>query len=144
MKAQLKVEAMYDNVVQEMKAWTILCNVASPGLGDRTFGRPLSGPWCAKITGRDSKFGYKREFVQGKKDYTHANSKGSRGVFVFFLLESGYVYEVKGSRSRYFCAVTNDGEISTISKEDVEQWIETQKEVTTEQQAKNEGWELPY
>jgi hypothetical protein len=145
-KAQIKIEAMYDNVVQEMKAWTTLANAASPGLGDRTFGKPFTGPWCAKITGKDTYYGYKREFVQGKKDYTHANSKGSRGVFVYFLVESGFVYEVKGSRRRYFCAVLENGDIAEISKEDVEEWIIKQevRMTRTQEATPNEDWELPY
>jgi hypothetical protein len=139
-KAQIKIEAIYDNVVQEMKAWTILANAASPGLGDSTFGKPLTGPWVAKITGKDFHYGYKREFIQGKKDYTHANSKGSRGVFCFFMVENGHVYEVKGSRRRYFCKVDNDGEVIEITRKDVDEWINNQEQTSTE----NEDWELPY
>lgn len=132
MRAQIKIEAVYDNVVQEMRFFTALANTASPGLGDRTFGKPLTGPWVARITGRDSRFGYKREFLPYKKDYTHANRKGSRGVFCYFMVETGLVYEVKGSRCRYFCTVDTDGEIIIISKKDVNEWIEIQENADAE------------
>jgi hypothetical protein len=141
-KAQIKIEAKYDNVVQEMKAWTTLCNAASPGLGNRTFGKPLTGPWVAKITGKDCHYGYRREFIQGKKDYTHANSKGSRGVFCFFMVETGHVYEAKSLRRRYFCKVDGDGEIIEITKKDVDEWI---MNLEKEQEVKeNAHWELPF
>jgi len=140
MKAQIKIEAIYDNVVQEMKAWTTLADAASPGLGRRTFGKGITGPWVAKITGKDFHYGYKREFIQGKKDYTHANRKGSRGVFCFFMVETGYVYEVKGSKRRYFSKVDNDGNVVEITQKEVNEWITNQEQTNTE----NEGWELPY
>ena len=40
----------------------------------------INKPWVAKITGTDPKFGMKREFINGNKDYAGANSKGTRGV----------------------------------------------------------------
>ena len=124
MKASLKIEAIYDNVDQEIRFWSTLCNDMVPGMGTATFGKPPLSYWAARITGTDSKFGYKREFLHGKKDYKFSNSKGSRGVFVYYTLESGNVYEVKGRRRRFFCAVRDNGDIVDITKEEVDQWIQ--------------------
>jgi hypothetical protein len=144
-KASLKIEARGDNVVQDMKFWTTLTNDLSPGLGDRTFGNMPASYWVARIAGKDLHFGYKREFLRGNKDYTHSNSKGSRGIFVFFLLESENIYEVKNTRRRYFCKVDDDGDIIEITKDEVQKWIADQENKPEDQKnTPNEDWELPY
>src|SRR4030042_1894631 len=50
-------------------------------------------PWVARITGTDPHFGLARQFVRCTKDYSEANSMGSRGVRGFYVLDSG-IYEV--------------------------------------------------
>ena len=124
MKAQIKIEAIGDDVDQTLRFFTGLTNGLVPGLGDVTFGKPIKTYWVAQITGVDLKYKYARTFIRGKKDYTHANRKGSRGVFVYFLLESGNVYEAKkSSKRRFFCIVDNEGDIIEVDKEYVDQWI---------------------
>jgi len=85
------------------------------------FGADKVHPWIARIVGLCPKYGFKREFLSGQKDYSLANSIGSRGVYEYFVLDPG-IYEVheritwKRSR-RYFIRV--DGcDIIEISKED--------------------------
>jgi hypothetical protein len=80
-------------------------------------------PWVARITGLDEKFGFKREFLRyDQKDYSRANSVGSRGVYQYYVLSDG-LYEVNrrtGWRSlhRYFMRV--DGERMTeLGREEV-------------------------
>ena len=130
MKASLKIEAIGDDADQSLRFFTDLTNMLVPGLGDVTFGeKPKPSYWVAQITGVHEKYKYERKFLKGKKDYTHSNSKGSRGVYVYYLLESGNVYEVKQPVSwkntlRYFCIVTEEGEIETVDKEYVDKWIE--------------------
>ncbi len=51
-------------------------------------------PWVARLTGLDAKRGFMREFVRGRKDYSRANSVGSRGVFYHYMLDDNAVYEV--------------------------------------------------
>lgn len=124
MKAQIKIEAIGDDVDQMLRFFTGLTNEMVPGLGDVTFGKPAKTYWVAQITGVDLKYKYARQFLRGKKDYTHANRKGSRGVFVYYLLESGNLYEVKkSSKRRLFCIVDDDGDIIEVDKEYVDKWI---------------------
>jgi len=123
MWTQIKIEAYYDNVDQAMNSFRKMTNAISPGLGDQTFGKPDHPYWVAQIIDFDPHFKYKREFIRGKKDYSEANSKGSRGVFVFYLLESGNIYEVKTYKSRYFCKVNQEGEIIKMTKEEVDKWL---------------------
>ena len=83
-------------------------------------------PWVARITGTDPRFGLAREFLQGQKDYSQANSVGSRGVCLYFPLKDG-IYEVneritwKKAR-RYFIRV-EDAQTIEISREEVEKWL---------------------
>ncbi len=69
-------------------------------------GKPRN--WVARITGLDDRYGFKREFVPGYKDYITANSIGSRGVTVTYMLEEMHIYEVSSpiswrSLDRYYC-----------------------------------------
>jgi hypothetical protein len=124
MKAQIKIEAVGDDVDQFLRQFRNLTNDLAPGLGDMTFGKPLHTYWVAQITGVHPKYKYERQFLRGKKDYTHANRKGSRGVFVYYLLESGNVYEVKkSSKCRFFCIVDDEGDVVEVDKDYVEKWI---------------------
>lgn len=85
-------------------------------------GRDKTQPWIARITGLDKKYGFKREFLHGQRDYSGANSIGSRGVYEYFALSDG-LYEVheratwKRTR-RYFIRV-QDTEITEVSREDI-------------------------
>ncbi|MFA5348517.1 MAG: hypothetical protein WC294_10290 [Methanoregula sp.] len=85
--------------------------------------------WCAEIKGFGIKFRFDREFIQGKNDYSRANSKGTRGIFCYYILESDHIYEVKEPLSwsraeRYFCRVSDDGEIVRITEKEVEAFCE--------------------
>jgi hypothetical protein len=123
MKASIRIEAIGDNVRQEMRLWNRILEEAAPGLGRVTFGKIPFGYWVAEITGRDPVYKYQRRFLKSKKDYSQSNRIGSRGVFLYFLLDSGRVYEVKTSRRRYFCTVNEEGEVIEMEKREVDQWI---------------------
>lgn len=111
-------------------------------MGD-LLGAPKTNYWVARIVGRDQKYCYEREFLSGKTDYRNANSIGSRGVFIYYLLESGQLYEVRhpvtwNRYRRYFCTVSDDGEIIEVSKELVEKWVNDRSESTCLTQPGNE------
>ncbi len=79
-------------------------------------------PWCARLTGLDSVYGFKREFQRGTRDYTYASGKlHPRGVRLYFAVPPG-VYEVHDnlnqSRSHdYFVHVNEYGDTIEISRE---------------------------
>lgn len=88
----------------------------------RFMGRDKSNPWVAKLLGLDDKWGFKREFMRGQRDYSCAKMTGSRGIFVYYALEDG-IYEVNERVSwkhvkRYFIRVENT-EIMEISRKEV-------------------------
>lgn len=81
-----------------------------------------SKPWVARLLGMDDKFGFKREFVNGQRDYSNASGTGARGIYAYYPLKDG-IYEVNERTSwksvrRYFIRV--QGTIITeISREEV-------------------------
>lgn len=57
--------------------------------------------------------------LEYKIDYTHANSKASRGVYIWFVLESGKTYEVFQPRpyktpEKYRVVVNENGETERL------------------------------
>jgi len=84
-------------------------------------------PWVAEIVGKDPKYKYARSFLRAYKDYSEANSVGSRGVYLLYTLEEGCVYEVKEQINwrrwdRYFCTVRR-GRIVRMAEDEVNQWL---------------------
>jgi hypothetical protein len=119
MKAFLEIELIGDNIVQEFKFYRNLTDDLLPGLGALTFGSYPPSGWVAEITGFDKKYKYNRQFLRFKKDYSRSNSKGSRGVYAEYILESGKIYDVKSRKSRYFCTVNDNGDIIKLSESEV-------------------------
>lgn len=69
--------------------------------------------WAAQIFGSDGRGGWVRSFLTGTRDYSRANSKGSRGIMVSYLLEQGPIYEIRApltwsSSDRYFARVMDN------------------------------------
>lgn len=133
MKASLKIEAIGNNSYQEMRLYRSVMNECFPGAGDLLLPGIKKNYWVAKICGIDKKFGYAREFVRGKTDYRNANSKGSRGVCVYFILDSGCIYEILQPitwirSKRWFGLVDDNGDIIEIDKEGVDQWLKNRSE----------------
>jgi len=127
MKATLKIEAINDNIKQQTIFYKKIYNEIFPEMGNKVFSS-VSRYWVAEILGNHPLYKYNRKFISGKKDYTHANSKGSRGVFVWYILETGKIYEIlkpisRRNSCRYFCKVTIDGDIVEIKEKEVCEWI---------------------
>lgn len=89
------------------------------------FGKQPSRSWVAKVKYIRGKY-VDREFIQGKKDYTHANGPGTRGVYKHYFLDDG-LYEINSPQSwksddRYF-AFIEDGEMWRVTREEAEIWV---------------------
>lgn len=87
---------------------------------------PRKRPWVARIRGLHKHYKYDREFIKGTKDYSEANSTGSRGVYYWFTLTDG-LYEIYQhvswkNASRYFAKVENT-EITAITEEELVQCL---------------------
>ena len=126
MKAILKIEAINHEVDREIDMVAGLFYAC--GLKELYGEKPKKKYWAARIAGPDPKYKYKRVFLKPKKDYSKANSKGSRGVYFVYMLESGNIYDVSEPVSwknvdRYFCKVSEDGAIIKITEENVKKWL---------------------
>lgn len=119
-KVVLKLECINDNwgLPPELLIYVPLFNG----------GRHLSPrQWVAEINGKDDTYKYKRQFLRGKKDYRYANSRGTRGVYAYYILDEGKLYEVSDPKTwrhsdRYFCTV-KDGQIVKLTEQEVEEWL---------------------
>lgn len=110
MKGTIKLEAIGDNSYSFLRGTDVKCPY-----------------WVAQIIGF-TEDNYERVFLRPKKDYRKANSIGSRGVYLYYILDSGKIYEVSEKLSwnrhnRFFCTVDCYGCIIKISAEEVAQWI---------------------
>lgn len=85
-------------------------------------------PWLAEITGRDPDYDYRREFQPPKRDYSRSNYRGTRGVVFHWDLLPNRVYEAfrftsRRTVCREFLKATPEGDVETISREEVEAWL---------------------
>lgn len=129
MKATLGLELIGGDEPLDISIPRQILNEACEGVGDITIGEREAPLWVAEIIGRDQVYRYGRRFLRGTRNYKYANAAGTRGIFTWYILESGRVYEVKSPQTwsrtdRYFCRVTDDGDIVRITKEEVDEWIE--------------------
>ena len=88
---------------------------------------PNRRPWCARLLGLDATYVYQREFLRPRRDYTEANSKGSRGIYLYFNLYEGEVYEVhelvSWSRDRRYFASASAGKVFELDEVEVRRRI---------------------
>ncbi|REK68027.1 MAG: hypothetical protein C6P35_03395 [Cohnella sp.] len=122
----LKLEAIGDDARQFYKDLS-----RNPLLKETIFGNddrnPFSRPWVAEITGKDPKYKFRRVFLRGRKDYSEANKKGSRGVYYYYELYPGKIYQINDRISwkvtrRYFARVI-DGNLVEIEESEVEECL---------------------
>lgn len=114
MKVILRLECIGDNL-----AWALKHGQSPQKLGKLS----ARQPWVAELTGIDPERLFIRHFLTGQKDYSEANSVGSRGVYRYFLLQSGNIYEVFArltwKRSeRYYCRI-NDDQLIRMTQQEV-------------------------
>lgn len=131
MKAALEIECIGDGFRSEDDFRASVLGAILDKMADRrVFGSPKRW-WVAEITGRDPKYGYRREFLHYQKDYSRANSTGTRGIYATYVLDEGRLYEVSAPQSwsatdRYFCTV-RDGRIVRLSQEEADDWVDTMR-----------------
>ena len=108
----LKIECIGDNITQQFRQYEKLLN-----LGIKHYSIPLDlyameeRYFVYEINYKD--YGIKKLKLYPKKDYSKANSVGSRGVYAFYFLENSKIYEVKEPTSwrnteHYFCKIENN------------------------------------
>lgn len=119
----LKLEVIGDNVDY---LYRIYKNFMPPGIADLLNPR-WPRPWVAEIIGFHPKFKFDRRFIKGYKDFSGSNSVGSRGIYSYYHLYPGNIYEVFSkvswkSSERYFCEIIN-GKPILLTGEGVSEWL---------------------
>lgn len=86
-------------------------------------------PWLAEIVGLHRRYRFERRFLPYKIDYSQASGTGNRGVWFWWTLESGRVYETwyrtswQYGRQRRYLTVTDDGQIKDLTEDEVRAWL---------------------
>jgi len=124
MKAALRLELFADDVRSMVRMYKAIL----PKAVHDTIDPKLPSPWVAEIAGTHPLYRFKRQFLRPKKDYTEANSVGSRGIYLWYTLETGKVYEINEQASwrrwdRRFELVRNDGSRQRLSEDEVHEWL---------------------
>jgi hypothetical protein len=130
MKAVLELEAIADDLYEFqrlMRQGKVRADMFSDAFQWQLvrYGNKKLKPWVAKIT--ITIRGLQREFVRYQmKDYSHANSSGSRGVYIYYVLSDG-LYEVnervsKTRAERYFLRVEGDTK-TRVPSEEILRWV---------------------
>lgn len=120
----LSLEAIGDDIAQMSRLYNWIGDEVEQRAGvANPFRSGPRMPWVARITGLCERYGLKREFQSFKKDYTRANSVGSRGVYQCYALDDG-IYEVhehisRRSSRRSFLWI-DGGEAQEMARKDVE------------------------
>lgn len=115
---ELALECIGDDISQAARGWEQI----EKDLGVTGGGKLWPSPWCADVIGERANGTFDLRFLRGRKDYTHANSVGSRGVYLWFSLVEDRVYWVQARESwsrirRYYCTA-HEGRIIEITEED--------------------------
>lgn len=92
----------------------------------KQFGERTEGPYVARIAGLTAR-NFRREFVRGRIDYAHANSIGSRGVMLHYLLAPG-IYETREHRSwsrteTYYIMIDAIGAKEYVSRDEARELV---------------------
>jgi hypothetical protein len=87
-------------------------------------GYPHAGVFSVRLTAT----GIDEQPIDGKRDYSHANSIGSRGVHEWFFLQDGQVYHILSPQSwkrsdDYYCRVENRQIIRFFDLSEVVSWL---------------------
>ena len=72
-----------------------------------------------------SKDGIQKKYLKRQVDYTDANKDGTKGVYIYYILRPGFVYEVLEpvtwkTNIKYFCIVQNGELIKSCNLEGFE------------------------
>jgi hypothetical protein len=86
-------------------------------------------PQVDELTGLMLCGAFLRRSVKARSDYTHANGRGTRGVWCFWTLECGPVYHARYRtdwtdwHDRYL-TVAPDGRIIDVTEKEARAWLE--------------------
>jgi hypothetical protein len=85
-------------------------------------------PWAARLESMDAAGRIVRVFLDGQIDFCDSNSKGSRGVYLYWHLEPDWFHEIWTPRSRDFLLVRS-GEAVSYTIDEVREWLQRDRDL---------------
>lgn len=129
LKLVLKLECLSDQHWKNRRLLKLIYRNSNKYLRQTKTGSDLYyHPWVAEIKGFSEKYNFDRLFIKGTKDYSEANSSGTKGVYMYFFLNKNKLYEACENisfleRKRVFIKTENNI-ITKISPEEAIEWTE--------------------
>lgn len=129
MPVVLELEAIGDHdVARDREMQRLYCGAGLP-VHLRESLRMTPGPraWVRHLLRASSDGALVVDELRGHRDYSRANSIGSRGIYQTYVLREGEYYEVSEPVSwrrtdHYFCTV-EAGEVVKMSEDEARQWL---------------------
>lgn len=123
MKGCLSIEAIGINVEDALRNFDCIAKKLGVNLDSD---QSIIPPFVGQVSSRNGVL--QLSALRGRRDYSKANSKGSRGVYAHFILREDVLYYVAArltwrSVDRYFCALRTDGSIYRLSPDEVQEWL---------------------
>lgn len=123
----LKLECFHDDIAARQRALRAVDRATRNRVNSRHVVTEMrltalgdARTWVAEVVGITAAGRIERKFVDGLKDYSDANGVGSRGVYKYYVLREGPLYEIvdrpgygKPQRRRYCYVIC--GKIVSIS-----------------------------
>lgn len=129
MPVVLELEAIGDHNVARDREMQRMYREARLPFDVRAALRMTAGPraWVRRLLRAQNGGGLVAEQIHGHRDYSRANSVGSRGIYQTYVLHDGEFYEVSEPVSwrqtdHYFCTVES-GQVVKMSEEEARQWL---------------------
>lgn len=95
-------------------------------------------PWLAELVGLHPKYRFERRFLKARVDYAQASSTGNRGVWFWWTLEGGKVYQTRyrtswssGYVTRLLTVDETTGDVVDIDEEEVIRWLSNRSASTS-------------
>lgn len=129
MRYAMKIEAIGDNYAYHLQQFNRRRHLPLTKREIQAYqlGGPHLRPWVARITGVTPDGKLERVFMDGQKDYSLANSSGSRGIYFYYFLEPG-LYEINERKTwkraeRYFAWIVNEQTLCKLTREEAMEWL---------------------
>lgn len=95
-------------------------------------------PWLAEIVGPHPRYRFERLFLPARVDYAQSSSTGNRGVWFWWTLEAGKVYQARhrtswgaGYQDRYLSIEETSGDLVDLTVEEVLTWLSDRSALTS-------------
>ena len=121
MKAAICLEYIGEGFANVERLHSVRLTLASAGVDRGARIAEQRRPWVANIVGFSEQFGYERQFLRPTTQRQRASSTGNRGVELWFVCETGNLYQAQHytswkSKDQFFFIVTDHGSLQRVDE----------------------------